>query len=499
MGADAKELRFLRSALTEESEFHSTEDVLTWLAGRERATSLRVEPAPLDNLGEWSFQGPGGDLVHRSGKFFRVHGIRVSTNTGAVAQWDQPIIDQPEIGILGIVVQEIHGLLYFLMQAKAEPGNIQSVQLTTTVQATKSNYTQVHQGSRPKYVEYFLEPGPAMLVDQLQFEQGSAFLRKRNRNMVVETHGGVPVEEDHIWVTLGQIKRLLTVPNLVSMDARTVLSCIPLIERGWRAGSPTGDLVRGSGEKRSAEKGLNGFQLAVLRSMAGWGPSWQDDDAVIGWLSTLKSRYQARVEPMGLGQMEGWSRGAFDISHDGGRYFHVMAVRVEANTREVVRWDQPLIRAAEKGLVAFIVKPIDGTLHVLVQGKVEPGNPDTVAIGPTVQCTMGSERMADRSTWPPFADTVLNAPAPAVHYQCTQSEEGGRFYHVENDYRIVEVAPDELTVVPDCYHWVTMRQLHELLRYGFVNVEARSLLACISLVDGPKLCPPDRSTHGDEG
>jgi NDP-hexose 2,3-dehydratase len=34
------------------------------------------------------------------------------------------------------------------------------VQLTPTVQATYSNYTQVHQGTRPRYVEYFLEPDP---------------------------------------------------------------------------------------------------------------------------------------------------------------------------------------------------------------------------------------------------------------------------------------------------------------------------------------------------
>jgi oxidase EvaA len=450
-------------------------------------TKLHVEPVPFDRLSEWVFHDAGGDLIHRTGKFFRVQGIRVASNAGPIAQWDQPIIDQPEIGILGIITKEFDGHLYLLMQAKAEPGNIQPVQLTTTVQATRSNYTQVHQGSRPKYVEYFLDRGRAtVLVDQLQFEQGAAFLRKRNRNIVVEVHGDVPTEDDHIWLTLGQVKRLLTVPNLVSMDARTVLSCIPMIERGWRAGSqaPTIELTERCGP--DGER-LGEFERAVLKSMAERGPSLHSDDDIISWLSTLKSHYQAQVEPIGLGEMTFWSRGDFEIAHERGRYFRIMSVRVEANTREVVHWDQPLVRSVEKGLIAFVVKDIDGILHFLVQGKVEPGNLDTVAVGPTVQCALGFESLADPDSWPPFVDTVRHAPSSAVRFHGTQSEEGGRFYHVENEYRVVQVPSDQYQDVPDNYMWITLRQFNALLRYGFVNVEARSLSACLSFVTGPEL------------
>src|SRR4029077_14847778 len=115
-----------------------------------------------------------------------VHGITVCADNGAVREWEQPIIDQPEIGILGIVVKQFEDQMLFLMQAKLEPGNPAGVQLTPTVQATRSNYTQVHQGAKPKYLDYFLERGTSnVLVDQLQFEQGSTFLKKRNRNIIV--------------------------------------------------------------------------------------------------------------------------------------------------------------------------------------------------------------------------------------------------------------------------------------------------------------------------
>src|SRR6185503_1634272 len=119
------------------------------------------------------------------------------------------------------------GLLHFLMQAKMEAGNISPVQLSPTVQATKSNYTQVHRGRRPPYLDFFLDRSRGrILVDQLQSEQGSFFLRKRNRNMIVETAESVPVLEDFRWMTLGEIKLMLGFDNLVNMDTRTVVSSI---------------------------------------------------------------------------------------------------------------------------------------------------------------------------------------------------------------------------------------------------------------------------------
>ena len=68
-----------------------------------------------------------------------------------------------------------------------EPGNVNIIQLSPTVQATKSNYTRVHKGKLPAYLNYFLDRKKSkFLVDLLQTEQGGRFLRKRNRNMLVE-------------------------------------------------------------------------------------------------------------------------------------------------------------------------------------------------------------------------------------------------------------------------------------------------------------------------
>lgn len=476
MGAESRERMFLRSALTAENRFYPAGETLPWIASRSAASPFRVERIPLESIDGWSFEDATGNMVHRSGKFFRVEGLRVSTNVGPTSRWEQPIIDQPEIGILGIAAKRFDGVLYFLMQAKMEPGNIDPVQITPTVQATRSNYTQVHQGARPRYVEYFLEPGRGRsLVDQLQYEQASTFLGKRNRNMVVLVDEDVPVHEDFRWLTLGEVKQLLRVPNLVSMDARTVLSCIPLVDQA--------DARRaGGGIPPDLEPCLDPWQQGLLASMSKAGRALHSDGDVTGWLAGMRCRYELSVARMDLASLAGWTRDYDAICHDERRYFSVVGVRVRATNREVASWDQPLVKSTEQGLVAFLVKRINDVPHFLVQGKVEPGNPDIVAVGPTVQCALGGERVADCASWPRYLDAVLDAPADTVRFAAVQSEEGGRFYHVENDYRVIELDADGHSEAPDGYRWVTLRQLNQLLRYGQVNMEARSLLSCLSLI-----------------
>ncbi len=183
---------------------------------------------PLGELPGWSIDGATGNLTHDSGRFFAIEGLHVRTSYGQIREWSQPIINQPEIGILGLLVKTVDGVAYGLVQAKMEPGNINTFQLSPTVQATRSNYTRVHRGSRTKYLEYFTEAGPGtVLADVLQSEQGSWFLRKRNRNMIVLVDESVAATDGHYWMPLAELRGLLRVDGLVNMDTRTVLSCMP--------------------------------------------------------------------------------------------------------------------------------------------------------------------------------------------------------------------------------------------------------------------------------
>jgi dTDP-4-oxo-alpha-D-xylose 2,3-dehydratase len=105
----------------------------SWISARRQRSPFRVHRVGFDELAGWRFEPESGGLVHDTGRFFSVQGIHVETNYGSVAEWSQPILDQPDRAILGILAREIDGVLHFLMQAKMEPGNENTVQISPTV------------------------------------------------------------------------------------------------------------------------------------------------------------------------------------------------------------------------------------------------------------------------------------------------------------------------------------------------------------------------------
>lgn len=210
------------------------------LVRRFAGEAMRVTSRPLEDLEGWELHTDSGRIRHASGRFFSVGGIEVDMPGAEVPRWAQPVIHQPETGILGILVKRFAGVVHLLMQAKSEPGNRGGFQFSPTVQATRSNFTGVHRGRAVPYIDRFLDAAPDQVVaDVRQSEQGTWFVRKHNRNMIVEAADDVEVIDGFVWLTLGQVHRLLAEDNLVNMDARTVLACLPF--SGPELGALLGD------------------------------------------------------------------------------------------------------------------------------------------------------------------------------------------------------------------------------------------------------------------
>ncbi|MFD7957349.1 NDP-hexose 2,3-dehydratase family protein [Streptomyces ardesiacus] len=429
-----------------------------------------VRPIPLDELAGWTTDPVTGNLAHVSGGFFRVEGLDVTVPDGPVPHWTQPIINQPEIGILGILAKEFEGVLHFLMQAKVEPGNVNGLQLSPTVQATRSNYSRVHRGRPVPYLDYFREPGRhRVITDVRQSEQGSWFYRKRNRNMIVEVTEDVELLDGFRWLTLGQIHQLLALDDIVNMDARTVLSCLPF-------SGPTHRPAPGPED--------DSFTAALLRSCHGVGGALHPDDHILNWVTEVRTRSEVLTRPLPLNALEQWRRGEYAITHDSGQFFELIAVDVRAGGREVGGWTQPMIKPRDGGVVAFLVKPIGGVLHVLMHALVEPGYLDVAELSPTVQCTPRNFDHLPDAARPMFLDEALGAPADRIRFDAVLSEEGGRFYHARNRYLVVETDIDAGFSHPD-FRWMTVRQLVDLLRHShYVNIQARSLVACLHSLTG---------------
>jgi oxidase EvaA len=307
----------------------------------------------------------------------------------------------------------------------------------------------VHGGRSPHYLELFTEPDE-ILVDTLQSEHGSWFLRKRNRNMVVGVAGAVPPRADFCWLTLGQVLRLLREDDAVNMDARTVLSCIPFAAPG----ASTRDIQH--------------------------------------WLVDLRTRRELVQRTIPCDAVGRWHRSADEIFHEERRHFSVLGFRVEAASREIAGWTQPLIHPAGLGVVALVVRDLDREPRLLVHGRVEAGLIDVAELAPTVQCIPASHPDA----LPPYTEQVLSAAPEQIRYDTVQSEEGGRFHRARNRYMILEPGADWDPRLPDDYVWVTLGEATGLIERGYhLNVQARSLLAALQSI---LLCgKPDRPVNGN--
>ncbi len=468
---DSVSFDFLKSALAKEGRFHSIAGVKEWLAQRNEAIKVSVEPIRFDEMDHWSFNREAGILQHSTGKFFTIEGINVKTNWGKVPEWDQPIINQPEVGYLGIITQEFDGILYFLLQAKVEPGNVNNVQLSPTLQATKSNYSQVHKGRKPRYLEYFQEVKPSqVLIDQLQSEQGARFLRKRNRNMIIRVDEPIEMHEDFLWLTLGQIKELIKFDNLINMDTRTVISGIPY----GVFDSRTLDLMY----SLSYDGVGKDFEFEMLKSTTNISASLFTFDEILNWLSAIKCHYELNITAKSIFETRGWHVTDREIVEEHERFFKVIAARVAISNREVTSWTQPLVQPMQHGIIAFITKKINGMHHFLVQAKLEPGNFDILEMAPSVQCITGSYK---DSKDVPFLDYVLNISASQIRYDTLQSEEGGRFYREQNRSLIIEAGDDFPVEVPANYKWISLGQLNIFLKFNnYLNIQSRSLLSAIN-------------------
>lgn len=483
-----KKIDFLISALTDNNPFMTTEEFFGWFEERKAVHKFSIEQISFKDMEQWRFEPTTGNLTHASGRFFKIEGIWVETNYGHILQWSQPIINQPEIGILGIITKKINGILYFLMQAKMEPGNINMIQLAPTLQATQSNFTRVHKGKSPPYLEYFLNLNNSnVLIDILQSEQGARFLHKRNRNIIIYVDDDIPVYDDYCWLTLGQIQELLQTNNIINMDARTVISCIQF-QNEKTDNSDASTLNQLLKEHLDIPTNAllstkNAFQEQIIKSELDRRGNLYNNDEIISWFTRRKFFYNLNVERIPLKYVQDWVFKENSISHKDDKFFSVIAVKVEADNREVKAWTQPLIKPREEGIVAFIVKHINGVLHMLVQAKVEPGNFDIVEIAPTVQCLTGSYRDVPQKDQPRYLDYILNASEKQIRYRSRQSEEGGRFFREQNLNIIVEADESFDVKIPDNYIWLTIRQLREFIKYNnFVNVQARCLLSCMGLI-----------------
>lgn len=457
-------LEFLQSWTKTEKTLNSTQEIIAWMSNQQEKTHIKISATTSDENSFWYYNEAKGTILNRAESFFSIQGAQLIDSNSKVLK-EQPIINQSEVGYLGIIVKKINGILHFLLQAKIEPGNLNGVQLSPTIQATRSNFSGAHGGKQPAYLDYFMnEEKYDILYDQLQSEQAGRFLKKRNRNIILFVEEEIDLLPNFCWVTLGQIKELLKIDNLINMDTRTVLSGIFLNDY----------LIQ------DREKFSNFFEDTSLFNSIFYSDVQSELTKAYQILNNIKMFSDNTTRVIPLQKLEHWITDETGVKPDFRADFQVQYYDIEIEGREVATWTQPLFKAEGKATFVLFSRIYKGVRQYLVKAQPEIGSFDIAEFGPSIQWEASERKIASDVLSKVFRKHVTENRG--ILNQVVLSEEGGRFYHEQNYNFIIEVDPDELSTLRAPYVWLSFGALSSMIqKNNQVNIQLRNLIALINL------------------
>ena len=411
--------------------------ILKWLNNQRKKNFLDVKKINLSELRKWKFNKK--EIYHESKKFFKVVGIRIWSNFYKKKNWDQPIIVQNEIGILGVIKNTKTNK--YLLQAKVEPGNINKIQISPTVQATRSNYSRIHGGKNIPYLKYFRKKNKNF---SLQTEQAFRYFNKKNSNIVTYISKRINLDDSFRWFSKKEINILLKMKNLINMDTLSVFS----------------SFVR----RRKKDFPLN------------------DKKTINKWKNSLNKKYSLKNKIISLNLIKNWILSKKKIFHQTNHYFAVIGIRVQTNKREISDWDQPIIQGSKMAFAGYLIKKYKNTNHYLCRYILKPGSKIS-----TYTCSVNTSKFNNYKK----NDNLTNFQKKIISnyfinsnikkiYDNILSDEGGRFYHSQIRYMACELGKKKDIKLPESYIWLSHNQIIDLIKKQKIEIEARLLFGIIN-------------------
>ena len=440
----------------------TNQEIDEWIAFLNKNIEVTITKNKLDDSNYWFYDHDKGIITNKNNSFFYIQGIQEYIDDKVVSE--QPIIFQNEIGFLGIICSVIDNQLNFLMQAKIEPGNINQIQISPTIQATKSNFTQKHGGKKPLYLEYFIDVDPKhIIVDQIQSEQSSRFFHKRNRNIVIMVDKDIEIHKNFKWMTLGQIKRLMKFDNIVNMDTRTVISCLPIFPF--------------QNDKQ------RDFLFNQYKNKEFLNSVFDDNSSKMSEafhkLNNIKMFEDKKYKFVKLDELKTWKFTSNEISNSNAN-FKVIFCDIKIDGREVTHWTQPLFEATGIAIFGLITRIHNSKREYLVHLKKEIGCFDTVEFGPSIQFEANEINKKERDIVEDVFFKYLNEEKNIV-FDTLLSEEGGRFYHEQNRNIIIDIKENDINIT-DQYIWLDFRTINKMIQFNNVcNIQLRNLMSLLEV------------------
>lgn len=383
----------------------------------------------------WEFEDA---ISHKSNKFFQIYGYCINKNFPRIKKFYQPLISQKEIGYLVIFQAKLKNKNFFLLQLKAEPGNKNIIQLSPTIQATKSNYTRVHGGKKTKYLKYTYRK-ENFLLNINQPEQGSKYLNKFNKNVIIKTNKIKNLPKNFIWIEKNELVKLSNINNLLNMDTLSVLSCYL--------------------KKNNIDKPIN-----TLKKI---------NDKYLNF----NEKYFIKLKKVPLTKMKNWTYDNYTYFDKKNVFFKINAFKIKTDLREISHWSQPLISDYNHGLNVLFVKKNHGTVNYLCQLIQEVGY-DIPHFTSTIMLKNCTHKNSD------LIKSFIkknNIKIIKKIIDVNNSDEGGRFNNNQTKNIVYEINGSINKLEKLNYIWISYNQMIELLKKKLLTIELRNLFGVLNL------------------
>lgn len=408
-------------------------ELIVWLKKQKKISKIVVKKKKIKDLKEWVFKK---DLIyHKTNNFFSIKPFLFKQKK----DWFQPLIVQKEQGILGIIKKRKFGEDYYLLQSKIEPGNINGIQISPTVQATKSNYLRKHGGKKTLYLDFFLDKKKKIktLSKVKLSEQGSRFFNKKNWNILLEVKKfSYPIKENFCWLTKKNIQYLMNKKNILNMDTISVFSSVI--------------------QKNQIDKPHNTFKQINFK------------------LIDFKKNLKIKKFKINFTNLKNWKINEYSIFDFSKKFFSIFFIDVTANSREVRKWEQPIISDHLSSFDGFLINKTNNTLHYLLKIIFEPGFER-----PKYSSTISEKNFLLNSSKNIKYKKFFKKKNFLV--DIVNSDEGGRFFKNQTRNIICEIKNHKKLSVNKNFIWASHNQVVTLIKQNKMTIEARKLFASYNI------------------
>ena len=388
--------------------------------------SQKTEQIGMKDLQDWIYDGD--NLRHVTGGYFSVIGVHDANENNGL------ILDQRETGLIGLFVHKRQDETFFLLQYRCEPGLAKGCNLTTTVQATPSNYLVSHGGKETFGLKAILHSNSQnrIIFDSFDYDYGAFFLGKIKRFVVVELDEFIKPPEGFEWIPENLLRVALHEDHMFSTDLRVMI-----------------------GKYFSSLSNL-------VQDLVGFNP-----DSPLQVKDQHRRNKHVRIDS--LRNIKVTESGITQCAPTLTPISEVSLFRSTSQSREITVWTQPLLRLNCAPVVSLLRAHFAGQAYSLCQLRFEPGINALPILGPThVNYLDGPENG--------------NYAHPGITKICDVlvSGEGARFFQTDFRIQIFEDTKDCKLEAPVGFIWVHDVDMQRIVSSAMsTSVELRY---CLSLV-----------------